>query len=62
MWLADKLPDFTLAPDSTARGKGLDLSKPFTLDGKTHDPLPGMNPGYFRGTAPDCGAVHYGVR
>ena len=62
MWPADKLPDFALTADSDARGKGLDLSKPFTLDGKTHDPLPGMKPGYFQGASPDLGAVQFGER
>lgn len=62
MWPASKLPDFALTADSGARGKGIDLSKPFTLDGKTYDPLPGMKPGYFRGAAPDCGAVQLGER
>ncbi|MBM3892517.1 MAG: right-handed parallel beta-helix repeat-containing protein [Verrucomicrobia bacterium] len=60
MWPPGKLPDFTLTADSPARGKGMDLSKPFTLGGKTYDPLPGMKPGYFRGPAPDCGALQFG--
>jgi glutamate synthase domain-containing protein 3 len=30
------------------------------LGGKTYDPLPGMRPGYFRGPAPDCGALQFG--
>lgn len=61
MWPADKLPDFTLAPDSSARGKGLDLAKPFTLDGNTHDPLLGMNPATSAGpraTAARCSLVN----
>lgn len=62
MWPADKLPDFSLTADSPARGKGLDLSKPFTLEGKTYDALPGMKPGYFQGAAPDCGAVQFGEK
>lgn len=60
LWPAHTLPDFKLTADCDARAKGIDLSKPFTLDGKTHDPLPGIMPGYFQGTAPDCGAVQFG--
>lgn len=60
LWTPNKMPDFRLASDSPARAKGLDLSKPFTLKGKTYGPLPGMKPGYFPGPAPDCGAVQYG--
>lgn len=60
LWPAGKMPDFRLAPDSPARGKGLDLSKPFTAGGRTDDPLPGMKPGYFAGAGPDCGALQYG--
>jgi len=60
MWPADNRPDFALPAESDARGKAIDLSKPFTLDGKTHDPLPGMKPGYSQGAAPDCGAVQFG--
>jgi hypothetical protein len=54
------MPDFRLASGSPARGKGLDLSKPFLLAGHTYDPLPGMKKGYFTGPAPDCGALQFG--
>ena len=43
--------------DSPARNAGLDLSKSFTLHSRTHEPLPGMNAGYFSGSAPNMGAV-----
>ena len=42
------------------REKGLDLSQPWTLDGVTHEPLPGLKPRYFSGKAPDIGALQYG--
>lgn len=42
---------------SPAYAKGLDLSKPWTVDGKTHPALPGMSPGYFSGAAPSLGYV-----
>lgn len=45
-----------LTPPQAVQGKGIDLSKPFTIAGKTYEPLPGMKPGYFRGSAPDLGA------
>jgi len=56
LWDTAQEPRPVLPTDSTARTAGLDLSKPFTLDGKTHNPLPGMKPGYFTGRAPDLGA------
>ncbi len=62
LWSHATLPHFRLSADSPARGKGLDLSKPFALDGETYDPLPGMRPGYFAGAAPDVGALQYGER
>ncbi|MBN1674041.1 MAG: right-handed parallel beta-helix repeat-containing protein [Kiritimatiellae bacterium] len=60
MWDDKTMPDFRLPADSPARNAGLDLSKPFTIDGKTYDPLPGMKPGCFSGSAPDLGAVQDG--
>lgn len=36
---------------------GIDLSKPFTISGRTFYALPGMKPGYFPGKAPDLGAI-----
>jgi len=39
---------------SPARGKGADLSKLFSK------PLPGCEPGYFTGAAPDVGALQFG--
>jgi hypothetical protein len=62
LWPHDKMPDFRLPADSPARGKGIDLSTPFTVDGTTYDPLPGMKPGYFHGAAPDVGALQYGEK
>jgi hypothetical protein len=55
-------PDFILTADSPAREKGIDLSKPVTLGGKTVGPFPGMKPGYFKGARPDLGAVQYGEK
>jgi hypothetical protein len=59
LWDTD-FPDFLLKEDSPAREKGIDLSKPVTLDGQTFGPFPGMKPGYFKGARPDLGAVQYG--
>ncbi|MDH7570249.1 MAG: right-handed parallel beta-helix repeat-containing protein, partial [Armatimonadota bacterium] len=47
--------DLSLTAQSPARGRGADLSK---LLGK---PLPGCEPGYFSGTAPDAGALPFGT-
>jgi hypothetical protein len=47
--------DVSLKPGSPARGAGVDLSRFFAK------PLPGCEPGYFSGKAPDCGALSYGT-
>jgi hypothetical protein len=62
MWDDTTLPDFSLPLTNTFRNAGIDLSKPFIINGKKHDALPGMKPGYFSGTKPDLGAVQYGVQ
>ena len=54
------LPDMTLAPDSPALEAGVDISKPFTVNGKNYAALPGFKPGYFRGKAPAAGAFQLG--
>jgi hypothetical protein len=57
MWNNATLPDFALPSGSEARNAGIDLSKPFIIDGITYPALPGMTPGYFSGSKPDLGAV-----
>ncbi len=57
LWDVAKQPDFGLPKNSSARGAGLDLSKPFELRGRKYQPLPGMDRGYFKGRQPDLGAV-----
>ena len=54
------LPDVTLAPDSPALGAAVDVSKPFTVNGKSLPALPGFKPGYFTGKAPAAGALQKG--
>ena len=54
------LPDLTLAPGSPALEAGVDVSKPFTLNGKNFPALPGFEPGYFKGRAPAAGALQGG--
>ncbi|EIQ01354.1 lysophospholipase L1-like esterase [Opitutaceae bacterium TAV1] len=46
--------DFSLLENSPARGRGADLSS------HLQRPLPGCLPGYFKGTAPDAGALSWG--
>jgi hypothetical protein len=46
--------DYSLRADSVARARGVDLSSHFS------EPLPGADPGYFAGSAPDAGALQYG--
>ncbi len=60
LWPAEGIPDFELAEDSPARAIGIDLSQPFEVMGRTHDAMPGMEPGYFAGDAPDAGALQFG--
>jgi hypothetical protein len=61
-WVEEGLPGFVdfekhdvrLTADSPARERGADLSALFDK------PLPGCQPGYFQGVAPDAGALQYG--
>ena len=62
LWDITGMPDFRLPENSTARAIGIDLSKPYTIDGQTYPALPGMKPGYFSGKAPDAGALQYGEK
>ena len=50
----------TLAPGSPALAAGVDVSRPFTVNGKKFTALPGFKPGYFRGRAPAAGAFQKG--
>ena len=61
MWDATSILDFKLPPDSAALNAGIDLSKSFTIDGRTYGPLPGMSEGYFAGDHPDIGAIQSSV-
>ncbi len=63
LWPADAMPNFEPAEDSPARGIGLDLSQHFEVMGRhQHEGLPGMEPGYFAGDAPDAGALQFGEK
>ncbi len=58
IWDVSNLPEFKLSVDSTgsnAIGAGINLSKPNTIAGKNIPALPGMDSGYFEGSAPDMG-------
>jgi len=57
-WKRDSL--FSVLKDSPFRGKGVDLSKKFIINGKEYEPLPGMKSGYFKGKNPDLGALQFG--
>ena len=57
VWNAKEMPDFALPEKCRARHAGVDLSKPFEVQGKKYPPMPGMKPGYFTRKAPDMGAV-----
>jgi hypothetical protein len=53
----NRMLDFSLPAGSSAVNAGLDLSRPFVLDGVTHNALYGMSEGYFSGAGPNMGAV-----
>src|SRR3990167_5375589 len=59
VWGTATIPDFTLTAGSPAINAGVDLSRPFTVDGVSYNVLPGMSAGYFSGSAPDIGAYEY---
>ena len=54
------LPDLSLAPGSPALEAGVDVSRPFTVNGKNYPAFPGLAPGYFKGKAPAAGALQAG--
>jgi len=49
-------PEFKKTNES-ATERGLDLSKPFTMNKRDYAPLPGMETGYYSGSKPDLGAI-----
>ncbi len=51
------LPDLSLAENSPALSGAVDVSKPFTVNGKTYPALPGFKKGYFKGSTPAFGAL-----
>ncbi|MBD3232464.1 MAG: DUF1565 domain-containing protein [candidate division Zixibacteria bacterium] len=55
-WNDSRLHDFSIPSNSVVREAGVDLSKRFTIDGESFDPLPGMEAGYFSGSRPDIGS------
>jgi hypothetical protein len=64
MWPDEKQPvDFHLPDNANGRSAvdaGLDLAKPFVIDGKEFPPLPGARP--FAGARPDIGALEVADR
>ena len=54
------LPDMTLKAGSPALECAIDISKPFTANGKKFTAFPGFAPGYFKGKAPAAGAFQQG--
>ena len=59
IWSTAGIPDFVLPSGSEAIDAGIDLSRQFAIDGVAYPGLPGMNEGYFSGSAPDIGACEY---
>ncbi len=52
------LPSTLKVPiNSKAHATGIDVSKPFEIDGVSFEPLPFMKEGYFSGNKPDIGAI-----
>jgi hypothetical protein len=48
---------FALPQNSDAQNAGINVSKPFTIGGKSFQALPYMKNGYFKGNKPNIGAV-----
>jgi hypothetical protein len=60
-WATDVIQEECYLPDGhPAKASGIDISRPFVLNGVTYDPLPGFEPGYFEGAAPDRGWIDRG--
>src|SRR5262249_25054313 len=57
IWSATEEPDWVLPLESDARQAGIDLSVPYTINNVTYPALPGMELGYYTGSAPDMGAM-----
>ena len=51
---------FVIPDGHPAKASGIDVSRPFVIDGRTYGPLPGFEPGYFQGAAPDMGWINRG--
>ncbi|MBR2910979.1 MAG: hypothetical protein IKC05_05170, partial [Lentisphaeria bacterium] len=49
--------DLSLAENSPALSGAVDVSNPFTVNGKTSPALPGFKRGYFKGSTPAFGAL-----
>ena len=63
LWKSDKvkgLPEMSLSANSPALECGIDLSRPFTANGREFKAFPGFKPGYFKGKAPAAGAFQQG--
>jgi hypothetical protein len=52
--------DFIVPDGHSTKGTGIDVSRPFVINGQTYGPLPGFEPGYFFGAAPDRGWIDRG--
>jgi hypothetical protein len=60
-WPTDVLEEECCLPNGhPAKASGIDVSRPFVLNGVTCGPLPGFEPGYFSGAAPDRGWIDRG--
>ena len=58
IWNTDQVEkDFEIPDGHAAKEGGIDISKQFVVNGKTYGPLPGFEPGYFTGSAPDQGWI-----
>lgn len=63
IWNKQQIPglyDLTLAAKSPALSAGIDISRPFTYNGKKFPAFPGFAPGYFKGSRPAAGAFQAG--
>jgi hypothetical protein len=61
IWHAPELALASISDSLVTVLTGIDLSRPFMLQGFSHPPLPGLTLGYFSGDAPTLGAVQTGT-
>lgn len=61
IWDNSSMPNFILPSGHSAQNAGIDVSNNFTINGKTYQPLPGMEPNYYDSDRPNMGVFYAGA-